>query len=189
MLVSSCQDWMTSCKVRLKSDKLLGSAENNWVRSMVCVIQKFRPDALMGSSAFKTYDMPEQQGCPESHGSVPCQFLKKYLTWYYSQTKSTFCRRGSPALVHFQLFSCSEAGEVLRDLREATPHLWGWKRGGREGCRRGRRVARLRPSFQSMWYQWTDLSCALTDTTSPGAMPVPSQLAPLCSPGQRTSHL
>lgn len=30
------------------------------------------------------------------------QFLRKYLTWYYFQTKNTFCRRGLPALVCFQ---------------------------------------------------------------------------------------
>lgn len=117
------------------------------------------------------------------------QFLKKHLTWYYFQTEHTFCRRGLPALVHFQLFSCSEAEEMLRDPRAAAPHRWVWKSGGREGCKRVRRVARLRPSFQSMRYQCVDLSCTLANTPSPGALPAPSQLAPLRWPGRRASHL
>lgn len=54
-----------------KSDKLLGSAKGNWVRSMTCVILKFRPDDLMGSSGFKTDETLERERCPESQGPVP----------------------------------------------------------------------------------------------------------------------
>lgn len=71
----------------------------------------------------------------------------------------------------------SRDAEGPQDCSPPPPLPWGWKRGGREGCETGRRAARPRPSFQSMWYQRTDLSGALTNTPSPGALPVPSQLA------------
>lgn len=53
-------------KITPKSDKLLGSAKSNWSRSMACIIQKFRPDDLMGSSAFKTDEILERERCSES---------------------------------------------------------------------------------------------------------------------------
>lgn len=70
-------------KIMPKSDKLVGSAKGNWVRSVACIIQKFRPDDLIGSSGFKTDEILERERCLESQGPVPC--LCKVITTY-SQT-------------------------------------------------------------------------------------------------------
>lgn len=92
--------------------------------------------------------------------------------------QSTFCWRGWPALVHFHLFSCPEAGEMLRHPRAAAPHPWSWDSGGRRAVRSGKRLHSWAP-FCSLCDRpgCMDLPWASTDTWSPGASPTPPQLA------------